>query len=327
MPIATASGLSMTYRAPVRREGLKAAATSLLRRQYRNVLALRSVSFSLERGEMVGFIGPNGAGKTTTLKILSGVLHPTSGEVSVLGFRPAARQRAFLRQIALIRGSQPIGGPVDITVMDTLRFQQLLYEVPEPHFRDNLDELNHLLQLGPLLQRQLRALSLGERMRVGLAGSLIYRPKVLFLDEPTLGLDVSAVVMVRDFFRRYREQTGATILLTSHYLADVETLCQRVILIDHGELRYEGPLEELSRRLSPYKVLRIGTTASSPPNWARFGEVIEADGQNVTLRVKRDQVPETTARLLADLPVADLSVENPPLENVIDQIYREGLSC
>lgn len=316
----------MTYRAPVREAGLKAATVSLFRREFREVKAVQSISFALDAGEVIGFIGPNGAGKTTTLKMLSGILHPTGGSAHVLGFVPWKRSMGFLRQIAMIRGSQPIGGPGELTVMDALRFQQLIYEVPRADFRRNLAELTELLDLESLLTRQVRALSLGERMRLGLALALVYRPRVLFLDEPTLGLDVTAVGMIRRFIAAYSRQTGATILLTSHYMADVEALCRRIVLIDQGTLRYDGDLASLSAMLSPYKLLKVAVADDIHPVWSRFGEVVEADGSKVALRVQRQEVPSVTARLLAELSVADLSVENPPLESVIDQVYREGVA-
>jgi ABC-2 type transport system ATP-binding protein len=270
---------------------------------------------------VAGFIGPNGAGKTTTMKILSGILYPTDGAVQVLANVPWQRRAAFLKRIAFVRGSQPVGGSQELTVMDSLEYQRLLYDIPRAAYRSTLTELEALLDLEPLLERQLRALSLGERMRVGLALALIYRPEVLFLDEPTIGLDVSAARQIRTFVREYVEQTGATVLLTSHYMADVVSLCPRLILIDHGQVQYDGPLVELSARLSPYKLIRI--SAQDDPS--AFGEVIEkSDGQWV-LRVPRDEVAGTTARLLQALEVVDLAVEEPPLENVIDQAYREGL--
>jgi ABC-2 type transport system ATP-binding protein len=211
-------------------------------------------------------------------------------------------------------------------VLDSLRFQQLIYEVPAGDFRRNLAELTALLDLAPLLQRQVRALSLGERMRAGLALSLLYRPRVLFLDEPTIGLDVTAVGLLRRFIADYSRQTGATILLTSHYMADVETLCKRIVLIDRGALRYDGDLEGLSATLSPYKLVKVAVPAGTQPEWGRFGEVVEAEGGKVSLRVRRREAPAAVARLLAELPVADLSVEDPPLESVIDRVYREGVA-
>ncbi|MFC6161709.1 ABC transporter ATP-binding protein [Kribbella jiaozuonensis] len=313
--------LSMSYKAPVRKGGLRAALGSLVKREYKTVQALDQVSFTIAPGQVSGFIGPNGAGKTTTMKILSGILHPTSGEVRVLDMIPWQRRSAFLKRIAFLRGSQPVGGSQELTVMDSLEYQRLLYDVPRATFRSTLTDLEALLDLEPLLERQLRALSLGERMRVGLAMALIYRPEVLFLDEPTIGLDVSAASQIREFVSEYVEQTGATVLLTSHYMADVASLCPRLILIDHGKVQYDGPLAELSARLSPYKLIRVSTQGDP----TAFGEVIEkADGQWV-LRVPRDEVAATTGRLLQAMEVVDLAVEEPPLEKVIDQAYREGL--
>jgi len=318
--------LGMTFRAPLREEGLRAAAGSLFKREYRQIEAVRQVSFDLEPGEVVGFLGPNGAGKTTTLKILSGILQPSRGDVRVLAHVPWRRERAFLRQIAMVRGSRPIGGPGELTVLDSLRFQQVIYETPNDAFANALAELRDMLDLDPILNRQVRALSLGERMRAGLAMSLVYRPRVLFLDEPTLGLDVSAVGAMRRFIARYARETGATILLTSHYMADVESLCQRILLIDKGSLRYDGPLSRLSTALSPFKLLNVEVTSGTGPAWERFGEVIEASADRAKIRVHRDRTPGATARLLAELPVTDLSVGDPPLESVIDRVYRDGVA-
>ncbi|WP_371404538.1 ATP-binding cassette domain-containing protein [Kribbella sp. NBC_00662] len=313
--------LSMSYKAPVRKGGLRAALGSLVHREYKTVQALDQISFTIAPGQVSGFIGPNGAGKTTTMKILSGILHPTGGEVRVLDTIPWQRRSTFLKRIAFVRGSQPVGGSQELTVMDSLEYQRLLYDVPRPTFRRTLTDLEALLDLEPLLERQLRALSLGERMRVGLAMALSYRPEVLFLDEPTIGLDVSAASQIRAFVSEYVEQTGATVLLTSHYMADVASLCPRLILIDHGKVQYDGPLAELSARLSPYKLIRVSTQGDP----TTFGEVVEkADGQWV-LRVPRDEVAATTGRLLQAMEVVDLAVEEPPLEKVIDQAYREGL--
>jgi ABC-type uncharacterized transport system ATPase subunit len=315
--------LTMSYKAPVRNGGLRAAFGSLVRREYREVQALDQVTFTIDPGEVVGFIGPNGAGKTTTMKILSGILHPTGGRVSVLDHVPWQRRADFLKRIAFVRGSQPVGGSQELTVMDSLEYQRLLYDVPRPDFRRTLTSLTDLLTLGPLLERQLRALSLGERMRIGLALALIYRPEVLFLDEPTIGLDVTAASQIREFVSEYVEQTGATVLLTSHYMADVASLCPRLILIDHGQVKYDGPLAELSARLSPYKLIRISARDSAGPE--EFGEVVESEDGRWVLRVPRDEVAMTTARLLQAFEVVDLAVEEPPLEKVIDQAYREGL--
>ena len=317
--------LSMTYKAPVRDPGIGGALRGLVRRRTRDVEAVREVSFDVAAGEIVGFIGPNGAGKTTTLKMLSGVLHPTGGDAVVLGARPWTRPREFLKAIALIRGSRPFEPFGELTVMDILRFQRLVYEVPHREFDSNLAELTDLLDLEPVLQRQVRALSLGERMRVGLANALVYRPRVLFLDEPTIGLDVSATAAVRRFIADYCATTGATVLLTSHAMGDVETLCPRVILIDHGQLRYDGPLQALAARLAPWKLIRVAVEPGTVVEWRTYGEVVGSSDGHVEVRVGRADAPAVTARLLAEVEVVDLSVEDPPLESVIDLAYREGL--
>ncbi len=317
--------LCMTYRAPVRGSGWRATLGSVFNRQYKDVPAVQNVSFELSPGEVVGFIGPNGAGKTTTMKILSGLLHATSGQVRVLGHSPWQRRTDFLRRIAFIRGSQPVGGPQELTVLDTLRYQRLLYEVSSAQYEQNLAELTTMLDLGDLLERQLRALSLGEKMRAGLALSLLYRPEVMFLDEPTLGLDVTGATTMRRFVAQYAEQTGATVLLTSHYMADVSTLCPRLVLIDKGTIRYDGKLDALAAKLSPYKLLRITAPGADERRLREAGELVEHSDGTWVIRVPRADVARTTAALLTDLEVADLSVEEAPLEVVIDQAYREGV--
>ena len=326
-----AQGLSRSFRAPVREAGVRAAFAALLRPRYREVQAVDSISFRVEPGEVVGFIGPNGAGKTTTLKMLSGILHPSSGSAEVLGFTPWRRDNRYLKQIAMIRGSRPLSAPDVQTTMDAFRFQRIVYDVPESDFRRNLDELVALLDIERLLDRQLRGLSLGEKMRCGLAHKLLYRPRILFLDEPTIGMDATGTAVVRRFIADYARTTGATILLTSHYMADVETLCRRIILIDKGQLRYDGDLAGLATTVSPYKLIRI---ALSEPNgsrdWTGFGhdvEVVESTNGTIALRVRRQDVPTVATRLLTELSIVDLSVENPPLESVIDQVYREGIAA
>ncbi len=320
-------GLTMTYRAPVRGHGIRGSLIALFKRTFRSVEAVRAVTFEVAPGEVVGFIGPNGAGKTSTLKMLSGVLHPTGGEATVLGHVPWKREGVFLRQIALIRGSKPFELFGELTVMDVLRFQRLIYEVSEADFKKYVGELTDLLDLEPLKRRQVRALSLGERMRVGFANALVYRPRVLFLDEPTIGLDVTAAGNVRNFIRDYCEQTGATVLLTSHAMNDVERLCKRVVLIDKGELRFDGPLQTLATRLAPWKLLKVAVTNGGVIDWTQYGEVVGFDDGHAQIRVPREDAPSVTARLLAEIPsVHDLAVEDPPLESVIDLVYREGVS-
>ena len=317
----------MTYRAPVRSAGLRAAFRALWRREYRQIRAVADVSFALAPGEIVGFIGPNGAGKTTTMKILSGILHPTAGRARVLGFEPMRRQPAFLKQIALVRGSQPIGGPAELTVLDNLHYRRLLYDIPPTQFQANVDELTDMLDLANLLMRQVRALSLGERMRAGLAVALLHHPRVLFLDEPTIGLDASAAAAFRRYIAGYAAHTGATVLLTSHYMTEVEALCPRVILIDQGRLRHDGELSALAAHLSPYKLLRVTTADNAQPvAWENYGKPDEAEPNRVTLRVPREAAPQVTSRLLAEIPVIDLTVADPPLEAMMAQLYQAGVA-
>jgi ABC-2 type transport system ATP-binding protein len=323
----TVESLSMTYRVPVRPPGVREALRSLFHREFREVHAVKSISFEVGPGEMIGFIGPNGAGKTTTLKMLSGILHPTSGYVRVLGHEPKRREQSFLRQIALIRGSQPIGGPPELTVMDALRLQQLVYEVEASDFRRNLETLTSLLEIGPLLDRQVRALSLGERMRCGLALALVYGPKLLFLDEPTIGMDVSVVELTRTFLREYVDTTRATVLLTSHYMADVERLCERVILIDRGTIAYDGSLTALSTRISPYKLINLAVPDVNRIDWTRYGDVSTATDERISIRVPLRDVPLVTRAILGDHDtILDLSITEPPLEQVMDRVYREGVA-
>jgi ABC-2 type transport system ATP-binding protein len=315
--------LSKTYRVPERAPGLRASLRSLVRRTYSDVPAVQDISFSLEAGEMVGFIGPNGAGKTTTLKMLAGLLHPTGGEARVAGFVPWERTPEYLRRIAMVLGnkSQMMW---DIPALDTFRVLGEIYHVPPGQLSATIDELSDLLDLGDLLTRPVRNLSLGERMKCELVAALLHRPAVLFLDEPTLGLDVSMQRRLRRFIAEYNQRSGATVILTSHYMADVVELCPRVILIHHGALCYDGPLAGLSARLAPFKLIRLTLSQAVDGTLPADLHVIEQDNGSLTLRVDRAETPAITARLLSTLPVVDLAVEDPPIDAVIDQIYQEG---
>jgi ABC-2 type transport system ATP-binding protein len=322
--------LTKTYRVPEREAGLSAALKTLVRRTYRDVEAVRDVSFTLGAGEMVGFIGPNGAGKTTVLKILSGLLRPTAGMARVAGFTPWERKPGFLGRISMVMGnrSQMLW---DIPPVDSLRVLAEIYGLSPARYQSALDELIEMLDMRDLLTRPVRTFSLGERMKCELVAGLLHSPAVLFLDEPTLGLDVSMQSRLRHFIAEYNRRTGATVILTSHYMADVVTLCPRVILIHQGRLLYDGALAELARRLAPFKLLkvtldkvngRIGGDAGRPlpPEVT----VVEDEDGRLILRVDRDATPAVTAQILHTLPVVDLTVEDPPVEAVIDQIYREG---
>lgn len=322
MPQIQLTDLKKTYRVHEREAGVKASLRSLFVRKYKEVEAVKGVSFSLEAGEIVGFLGPNGAGKTTTLKMLSGLLHPSGGEGRVLGYLPFRREPAFLRQISLVMGNrnQLIW---DIPAMDSFLVNQAVYQVPPRQFRETLDELIELLDLEPLLKKQVRGLSLGERMKCELAAALLHRPSVLFLDEPTLGLDVTMQARIRQFIGDYNRRHGATVLLTSHYMADVTALCRRVIVIHHGELLYDGELEALTDRMSPFKLVELDVESEeAAARVEAYAEILKREGTKVRLKVPRAETSSTVARLLSEIPVVDLTVEDPPIEEVIDQLFR-----
>ncbi len=325
-PIINVEQLSKTYRVPVRAAGLKASLRSFIRPQYDDIAALRDVTFSIQSGEMVGLIGPNGAGKTTTLKLLSGLLHPSHGSVEVAGFIPWERRPAYLRTISMVLGnkSQMLW---DIPPADSFRVLGEIYAVPQAEFHQTLDELVDLLDMRELLTKPVRNLSLGERMKCELTASLLYRPRVLFLDEPTLGLDVSVQLRLRRFLADYNRRSGVTVILTSHYMADVTALCPRVLLIHHGRLLFDGELAELARKMAPFKQIRLNldTEKNNGDLPLPAGvDMVERDSNSLTLRVPRAESAGITARLLQTLPVVDLTVEDPPVESVIDQVYSGG---
>ena len=304
--------------------GLAASLRSLVRRRYDTVKAVDGIGFSVEPGERVGFLGPNGAGKTTTLKVLSGLLHPTAGEVEVAGFVPARRQADFLKAITLVMG-QKQQLLWDLPPAETFALNRAIYEISRPQFEATVRELTELLDLGGIVDKPTRQLSLGERMKAELAASLLHRPRVLFLDEPTIGLDVTMQATVRDFVRSYNERYGATVLLTSHYMDDVLALCPRVIVIDRGRLIYDGDLQRLSREIRPDKriVVRLGQPVS-PAELSRFGQLVSSGEAQAVLRVPADEVATAVGRMLSALPVADLTVEDPPLEEVMGELFRNS---
>jgi ABC-2 type transport system ATP-binding protein len=311
--------LRKVYEVPEREAGLRASVRALWKRQTKDVVAVAGISFDVAPGEIVGFLGPNGAGKTTTLKMLSGLLYPTAGEISVLGHVPWKREKAYLRQMTLVMGqrNQLIW---DIPVADSFELNRAIYRIAETEYQQTLRELNDLLDLEPLLTKPVRNLSLGERMKCEIAGALLHRPRVLFLDEPTLGLDVTAQRRIRSFIAEYATRHDATVLLTSHYMADVEALAERVIVIHHGELLFDGALAELVKRFSPHKTLTVDLE-HMVENLDRFGEIVSVEDGRVMLRVPKSDAPAITARLLAELPVVDLSVTDPPVDEVIDRVF------
>lgn len=318
-PAIQVSDLRKCYTVPEREAGLRESVRSLWRRESREVVAVAGISFDVAPGEIVGFLGPNGAGKTTTLKMLSGLLHPTSGEASVLGFVPWRREKAFLRQMTLVMG-QRNQLSWDIPVADSFELNRAIYRIPEADYKATVSELTELLDLDLLLTKPVRNLSLGERMKCELAGALLHRPRILFLDEPTLGLDVTAQRRIRGFIAQYAVRHEATVLLTSHYMADVEALAERVIVIHHGSLLFDGALAGLVERFSPHKTLTIDLEHPTT-GLERFGEIISVDDCRVTLQVPKGEAALVTARLLAELPVVDLSVADPPIDEVIDRVF------
>jgi ABC-2 type transport system ATP-binding protein len=318
-PVINVKDLSKHYQVPEREAGLKAAARGLVRRKYRAVKAVDGISFSIQPGEVVGFLGPNGAGKTTTLKMLSGLLYPTSGEVDVLGYQPSRRSHDYLRQMTLVMGNRNQLS-WDLPALDSFELQRAIYAIPDADFKRTRDEFVDLLELRDLLQKPVRNLSLGERMKMEFVGALLHKPKVLFLDEPTIGLDVTMQKRIRAFVAEYNQRYGATVLLTSHYMADVEALCRRVIVIHHGKLLFDGDLSALVGRFSAFKTIGV-TLESNSVDLSRYAEVVSRDGSRVTLRVPKAQTSEVTARLLTDLQVDDLTVEDPPIEDVIEQVF------
>jgi ABC-2 type transport system ATP-binding protein len=312
-----ADRLTKVYQVKVRDPGLRGALGALVRPRYREVRAVDDVSFRLEAGEIVAFLGPNGAGKTTTLKMLAGLLHPVSGRAEVAGFEPWSGGPEFKRRIALVLGNKQ-QLLWDLPPEETWQLNAAIYGVPPDELGARRDELVSLLELADVVDKPVRQLSLGERMKCELAAALLHRPDILFLDEPTLGLDVTAQEAIRGFLRSYRERYGATILLTSHYMADVTALASRVLIINRGHLLYDGALDALVARIARIKRLELvlgdGVTRES---LSRFGDVRDFHFPNATLEVPREEAAAASARLLAEVPIVDLSIQDPPIEEVI----------
>ena len=317
-------GLSKTYRVAEKQPGLAGTLRHFIRRRTRDVTAVQDVSFVIEPGEMVGFLGANGAGKTTTLKMLCGLIHPSAGDVQVAGHRPQRRQAEFLRRITLVMG-QKQQLLWDLPPMDSLRVNAAVYGIPDGVAQRRISALADLLELGEELTRPMRKLSLGQRMKAELLAALLHEPEVLFLDEPTLGLDVNAQARVRQFLAEYNRRTGATVLLTSHYMADITALCSRVLLIDQGRLFHDGPLDVLTDQLAPERevVLEVEQPVS-PEALAGLGRLERMDGCELRLLVPRDQLTAVVAQMLERLSVRDLEVKDPPIEALIGGLFREG---
>jgi ABC-2 type transport system ATP-binding protein len=313
------SNLSRTFFVPEREAGMRAAIGSLIHRKTRAVRAVDAISFEIKPGEIVGFLGPNGAGKTTTLKMLSGLVYPTSGEARVLGHIPSRRERGFLSGITLVMGNRS-QLQWDLPALDSFELNRAIYRLRRDEFIAIRDEMIELLEVADVVRKPVRNLSLGERMKVEMVGSLLLRPRVLFLDEPTIGLDVTMQKRVRSFIAEYNRRYGATVLLTSHYMADVVALCRRVIVIHHGRVLFDGDLTALADRFAAYKTINV-TLADIAAPLETYGEVMERDGYRVKLRVARPDVSRIAARLLSERQVTDLTIEEPPIEDVIELVF------
>ena len=314
--------LTKVFKVPEREAGLRAAAKSLFHRETRDVRAVDAISFEIGPGEVVGFLGPNGAGKTTTLKMLSGLLFPTSGEARVLGHVPSRREKDYLRQMTLVMGNRN-QLQWDLPAMDSFELNRAIYRLTREDFVPIRDEMIELLDIGDLVRKPVRQLSLGERMKVEVVGSLLHRPQVLFLDEPTIGLDVTMQKRIRGFIAEYNRRYGATVLLTSHYMADVVALCRRVIVIHHGRIMFDGNLSALSDRFAAYKTIEVAL-ADGSSELDGYGDVLERDGDRVKLRVPKADTPRIAARLLSEQQIVDLTIEDPPIEDVIELVFAEG---
>ncbi|MDJ0726639.1 MAG: ATP-binding cassette domain-containing protein [Prochloraceae cyanobacterium] len=324
MNMIVVESLTKIYPVAVKQPGLKGTIKHFFNRTYREVKAVQNVSFQIEPGEIVGFLGPNGAGKTTTLKMLTGLIHPSSGTVKVAGYFPYRRQSKFLQKMSLVMG-QKQQLLWDLPALDSLRINAAVYNISEQEFARRLNELSEMLSLQEKLNRPVRKLSLGERMKAELLAALIHHPQVLFLDEPTLGLDVNAQAAVRDFLKEYNHRYQATILLTSHYMADITALCKRVMLIHQGNLIYDGLLEDLLDRFAPLRQVKVELAKTVPESQlARYGEIEANEGAEVSFLVSREGLTNTISKILADLPVVDLSISDPPIEEVIGRLFSQG---
>jgi ABC-2 type transport system ATP-binding protein len=324
MAIIEADGLTKTYRVFQKKDGLLGAVRGLYRREYKEVRAVDGVSFSIEPGEMVAFLGPNGAGKTTTLKMLSGLIYPTSGTAQVLGFTPSQRADAFRRQFALVMG-QKNQLWWDLPAADSFQLHREIYSLPAAEFKKTLGELTELLGVKELTRQAVRELSLGERMKMELIAALLHQPQLLLLDEPTIGLDVVAQVAIQKCLRDYHARRGVTMLLTSHYMRDVEALCSRVLVITHGTLVYDGPLAGITAKFGDAKLVKLQFADDHvPEDFSRFGEVTRSEGPEVDLKVERSRVAEVLGAILDQYAVADVGVQDPPLEQVIARVFEEA---
>ncbi|MDJ0581844.1 ATP-binding cassette domain-containing protein [Crocosphaera sp.] len=324
MSVIDVKNLSKLYKVSLKKPGLKGTINHFFKRKYRDIVAVKDVSFTINSGEIVGFLGANGAGKTTTLKMLTGLIHPSTGNIKIVNHTPFKRNATFLKKMSLVMG-QKQQLLWDLPAVDSLKINAAVYEIPDKIFQQRLQELAEMLSIKEQLNQPVRKLSLGQRMKAELLAALLHHPQVLFLDEPTLGLDVNSQAAIRSFLKDYNERYQATILLTSHYMADITVLCERVLLIHEGQLIYDGNLEDLVEKFTPYKEVNIELSYSlSPEKLAQYGKVETMKGQEVRLLVKQEDLTDTIAKILAQLEVNDLSVSDPPIEEVVSQIFSRG---
>ena len=319
-PIIQVENLTRVFRTYRKRPGFVGGLKGLFHRTYEETAAANKISFSINEGEFVGFLGPNGAGKTTVLKMLSGLIYPTSGSATVAGFSPRDRKNEYRRMFSLVLG-QKNQLWWDLPAIESFHLLRHIYGIPVKIHRQRLDELVDLLDVGAKLDVMVRELSLGERMKMELVAALLHGPRILFLDEPTIGLDVVSQRSVRRFLSDYNRRHGVTILLTSHYMADIETLCERVIVIHRGRKIYDGDLAKLDTTGSRMKIIRIQPVDSWPADWTAPGRILSSDGGEITLEVPSDQVVDACQQILATAAVADITIEEMPLEEIIHQLF------
>ena len=324
MPAIDVRNLSKIYRVFRKREGLLASIRGLFHREYEAIHAVGGIDFTVERGEMVAFLGPNGAGKTTTLKLLSGLIFPTGGEASVLGHVPWKRENAYRRRFSLVMG-QKNQLWWDLPAQESFRLHKEIYRIETEEFDRRIDELTDLLEVRGLVGQPVRELSLGERMRMELIAALLHSPDLLLLDEPTIGLDVISQRKVQQFLKYYQKERQITVLLTSHYMKDVEALCQRAIIINQGQIKHDGPLEEIVDRFSQHKVIEVQFAGTElPEDLENFGEVFERQPPRAKLRIPRSDVPKTLTTLLGRFTIEDISVEDRPLEEAMAELFTDS---
>jgi len=321
MPIIDVRNLCRTYKVYRKSEGLGASLRGLFHREYNEVHAVKDVSFQIEEGEMLAFLGPNGAGKTTTLKLLSGLIVPTSGTATVMGHIPWKRENAYRRRFSLVTGQKEQLW-WDLPAQESFCLHKEIYRIPEDDYRKRMDELTSLMDVKDLIAQPVRELSLGERMRMELIAALLHRPNVLFLDEPTIGLDVISQRNVQQFLRTYQAEQKITVILTSHYMKDIEALCNRAVVINRGSVIHDGPVSEIGDRFSQHKIVELQFASGTVPgDIGQFGDVLEERPPTVRVQIPKQQVSESLSRMLARYNIEDVSVAERPLEDVIAELF------